>query len=160
MIRQQRRRLQWHGFPCPLYLQTFFGWEAIFSLAAAVGKPLQVDMATTNKTKPSCTRVKVEVDCICFYSLVHVGAFSLSDKPQIFLYLQGLICFFSGRECQFQKTSNIPLSTGPVPPSAPPVPEEVEDIHYPVIDLSPLHLSNPPQMQCSLPFLTWCTWDC
>ncbi|XP_006365899.1 putative E3 ubiquitin-protein ligase XBAT35 [Solanum tuberosum] len=32
-------------------------------------------------------------------------------------------------------------------PSAPPVPEEVEDIHYPVIDLSPLHMSNPPVEQ-------------
>ncbi|KAL3333914.1 hypothetical protein AABB24_030602 [Solanum stoloniferum] len=32
-------------------------------------------------------------------------------------------------------------------PSAPPVPEEVEDVHYPVIDLSPLHLSNPPVEQ-------------
>lgn len=29
-------------------------------------------------------------------------------------------------------------------PSAPPVPEEVEHVHYPAIDLSPLHLSNPP----------------
>ncbi|XP_055830530.1 putative E3 ubiquitin-protein ligase XBAT35 [Solanum dulcamara] len=32
-------------------------------------------------------------------------------------------------------------------PSAPPVPEEVEGFHYPVIDLSPLHLSNPPVEQ-------------
>ncbi|KAF3639083.1 hypothetical protein FXO37_24110 [Capsicum annuum] len=39
----------------------FFGIETIFSLAVAVGKPLQVDMATTNKTRPSCARVKVEV---------------------------------------------------------------------------------------------------
>ncbi|KAJ8535690.1 hypothetical protein K7X08_023410 [Anisodus acutangulus] len=31
-----------------------------------------------------------------------------------------------------------------VAPSAPPAPEEVEDVHYPVIDLNPLHLSNPP----------------
>lgn len=29
-----------------------------------MGKPLQVDMATTNKTRPSCARVKVEVDLL------------------------------------------------------------------------------------------------
>lgn len=28
----------------------------------AVGKPLQIDTATTNKTRPSCARVKVNVD--------------------------------------------------------------------------------------------------
>lgn len=42
----------------------FFGKETIFSIAAAVGKLLQVDMATTNKTRPSCARVKVEVDLL------------------------------------------------------------------------------------------------
>lgn len=42
----------------------FFGKEAIFSLARAVGKPLQVDMATKNQTRPSCARVKVEVDLL------------------------------------------------------------------------------------------------
>ncbi|KAG5606966.1 hypothetical protein H5410_028458 [Solanum commersonii] len=42
----------------------FFGKEAIFSLTTVVGKPLQVDMATTNKTRPSCARVKVEVDML------------------------------------------------------------------------------------------------
>ncbi|KAG5605619.1 hypothetical protein H5410_027111 [Solanum commersonii] len=31
---------------------------------SAVGKPLQVDMATKNKTRPSCARVKVEVDLL------------------------------------------------------------------------------------------------
>ncbi|KAG5628412.1 hypothetical protein H5410_000129 [Solanum commersonii] len=36
--------------------------EAIFSIAAAVGKPLTVDMATRNQTRPSCARVKIEVD--------------------------------------------------------------------------------------------------
>ncbi|KAG5630892.1 hypothetical protein H5410_002609 [Solanum commersonii] len=42
----------------------FFGRETIFSLAVAVGKPLQVDLATSNKTRPSCARVKVEVDLL------------------------------------------------------------------------------------------------
>ncbi|KAH0749082.1 hypothetical protein KY290_028314 [Solanum tuberosum] len=41
-----------------------FGKEAVFSLAAVVGKPLQVDMATRNQTRPSCARVKIEVDLL------------------------------------------------------------------------------------------------
>ncbi|KAG5568645.1 hypothetical protein H5410_064340 [Solanum commersonii] len=40
----------------------FFAKEAIFSIASAVGRPLTVDMATKNQTRPSCARVKVEVD--------------------------------------------------------------------------------------------------
>ncbi|WMV43302.1 hypothetical protein MTR67_036687 [Solanum verrucosum] len=40
----------------------FFAKEAIFSIAAAVGKPLMVDMATRNQTRPSCAKVKIEVD--------------------------------------------------------------------------------------------------
>ncbi|KAG5609471.1 hypothetical protein H5410_020752 [Solanum commersonii] len=48
--------------------------EAIFSLVAAVGKPLQVDMATINKTRPSCARVKVEVDLLGeFLKRINVG---------------------------------------------------------------------------------------
>lgn len=46
----------------PSLAPNFFGKESIFSIAAAVGKPLQVDTATSNKTRPSCARVKVEVD--------------------------------------------------------------------------------------------------
>uniref|UniRef100_M1BH23 Non-LTR retroelement reverse transcriptase n=1 Tax=Solanum tuberosum TaxID=4113 RepID=M1BH23_SOLTU len=54
--------IAWISFPSlpPI----FFGKEAVFSLAAAVGKPLQVDMATRNQTRPSCARVKVEVDLL------------------------------------------------------------------------------------------------
>ncbi|KAK4714091.1 hypothetical protein R3W88_019998 [Solanum pinnatisectum] len=33
-------------------------------MATIVGKPLQVDLATKNKTRPSCARVKVEVDLL------------------------------------------------------------------------------------------------
>ncbi|KAG5601145.1 hypothetical protein H5410_032515 [Solanum commersonii] len=40
----------------------FFAKEAIFSIASAVGKPLTVDMATKNQTRPSCARIKIEVD--------------------------------------------------------------------------------------------------
>jgi len=54
--------IAWISFP--LCLQIFFGTDVVFSLAAAVGKPLQVDMATKNQTRPSCARVKVEVDLL------------------------------------------------------------------------------------------------
>ncbi|WMV18187.1 hypothetical protein MTR67_011572 [Solanum verrucosum] len=54
--------IAWISFPS--LPPNFFGKEAVFSLAAAVGKPLQVDMATKNQTRPSCARVKVEVDLL------------------------------------------------------------------------------------------------
>lgn len=47
----------------PALPPNLFGKEIIFSLAA-VGKPLKVDMATNNKTRPSFARVKVEVDLL------------------------------------------------------------------------------------------------
>ncbi|TMW89927.1 hypothetical protein EJD97_016444 [Solanum chilense] len=34
------------------------GEEVVFSLALAVGKPLQVDLSTKNKTRPNCAGVK------------------------------------------------------------------------------------------------------
>ncbi|KAH0669880.1 hypothetical protein KY289_024373 [Solanum tuberosum] len=52
----------WISFPS--LPPNFFGKEAVFSLAVAVGKPLQVDMAMKNQTRPSCARVKVEVDLL------------------------------------------------------------------------------------------------
>lgn len=52
----------WISFPS--LPPNFFGKEAIFSLAKVVGKSLQVDMATKNQTRPSCARVKVEVDLL------------------------------------------------------------------------------------------------
>lgn len=42
----------------------FFGEDMVFSLAAAIGKPLQVDVATKKQTRPRCARVKVEVDLL------------------------------------------------------------------------------------------------
>ncbi|KAG5577887.1 hypothetical protein H5410_058021 [Solanum commersonii] len=50
--------IAWISFPS--LPPNFYGKEAIFLLAAAVGKPLQVDLATKNKTRPSCAKVKVE----------------------------------------------------------------------------------------------------
>ncbi|WMV45111.1 hypothetical protein MTR67_038496 [Solanum verrucosum] len=54
--------ITWISFPSlpPI----FFCKEAVFSVAAAVGKPLQVDMTTKNQIRPSCERVKVEVDLL------------------------------------------------------------------------------------------------
>jgi len=54
--------ISWISFPA--LPPNFFGEEAFFFLAAEVGKPLQVDLATQNKTRPSCARVKVEVDLL------------------------------------------------------------------------------------------------
>lgn len=54
--------IAWISFPS--LPPNFFGKETIFLMAEAVGKPLQVDMATKNKTRPSCARVKVEVDLL------------------------------------------------------------------------------------------------
>ncbi|WMV28843.1 hypothetical protein MTR67_022228 [Solanum verrucosum] len=54
--------MAWISFPH--LLPTFYGKEALFSLASAVGKPVQLDSATINKTRPSCARVKVQVDLL------------------------------------------------------------------------------------------------
>lgn len=56
----------WISFPS--LPQNIFGKEAIFSLARAVGKPLQVGIATRNQTRPSYGRVKVEVDLLQEFS--------------------------------------------------------------------------------------------
>ncbi|KAK4724559.1 hypothetical protein R3W88_027338 [Solanum pinnatisectum] len=50
----------WISFPdLPL---NFFAKDAIFPIATAVGKPLTMDMETRNQTRPSCAKVKIEVD--------------------------------------------------------------------------------------------------
>ncbi|KAG5589354.1 hypothetical protein H5410_039868 [Solanum commersonii] len=58
--KETSRAITWISFPA--LPPNFFVKEVVFSLAAAVGKPLQVDLATKNQTRPSCARVKVEVD--------------------------------------------------------------------------------------------------
>ncbi|KAH0716807.1 hypothetical protein KY290_013066 [Solanum tuberosum] len=58
--------IAWISFPS--LPPKFFGKETILSMAAAVGRPLQVDLATQNKTRPSCARVKVEVDLLGEFS--------------------------------------------------------------------------------------------
>ncbi|WMV33294.1 hypothetical protein MTR67_026679 [Solanum verrucosum] len=52
--------MAWISFPN--ILPTFFVKECLFSIAAAVDKPIQLDQATIKKTRPSCARVKVLVD--------------------------------------------------------------------------------------------------
>ncbi|KAH0639783.1 hypothetical protein KY285_036369 [Solanum tuberosum] len=62
------------GISFPSLPPNFFVKEAVFSLATAVGKPLQVDLATKNQTRPSCAKVKVEVDLLReFPKRINVG---------------------------------------------------------------------------------------
>ncbi|KAK4732458.1 hypothetical protein R3W88_025446 [Solanum pinnatisectum] len=71
--------IAWISFPS--LPPNFFGKEAIFSLAVVVGKPLQVEMATINKTRPSCARVKVEVDLLGEFSKrINVGVRNKSGE--------------------------------------------------------------------------------
>lgn len=51
--------LAWISFPN--HLPTFFGKESLFCLDSIIGKPLHFDIATFNKTSPSCVRVKVQL---------------------------------------------------------------------------------------------------
>ncbi|XP_060216902.1 uncharacterized protein LOC132644331 [Lycium barbarum] len=54
--------IAWISFPgLPTNL---FDKESMFSLASAVGTPLIIDKGTHNRTRPSCARVKVEVDLL------------------------------------------------------------------------------------------------
>ncbi|KAH0743457.1 hypothetical protein KY290_031450 [Solanum tuberosum] len=58
------RKLQrlWRGSRFLISFQPFFGKDSLFSLATAVGKPLQLDQATINQSRPSCAKVRVLVD--------------------------------------------------------------------------------------------------
>ncbi|XP_059302829.1 uncharacterized protein LOC132054888 [Lycium ferocissimum] len=54
--------IAWISFPT--LAPNYFGESQLFSMASAVGKPLIIDLATKNKTRPSCAWVKVEVDLL------------------------------------------------------------------------------------------------
>ncbi|KAH0672430.1 hypothetical protein KY290_024672 [Solanum tuberosum] len=54
--------MAWISFPNLLPTFVIFDKESLFSLASAVGKAVQLDLTTINKTRPSCARVKVLVD--------------------------------------------------------------------------------------------------
>ncbi|KAK4723627.1 hypothetical protein R3W88_026406 [Solanum pinnatisectum] len=55
--KETSRAIAWISFPA--LPPNFFIKEVVFSLAAAAEKPLQVDLATKNQTRPSCARVKM-----------------------------------------------------------------------------------------------------
>ncbi|WMV54485.1 hypothetical protein MTR67_047870 [Solanum verrucosum] len=64
--------LAWISFPA--LPSNIFVKESLFTMAKAVGKPLHVDMATKNKSRSSCAKVKVEVDLLRdFPKLINVG---------------------------------------------------------------------------------------
>ncbi|WMV37273.1 hypothetical protein MTR67_030658 [Solanum verrucosum] len=54
------KALAWISFPN--LLPTYFVKECLYSLASDVEEPVQIDLVTINRTKPSCARVKVQVD--------------------------------------------------------------------------------------------------
>ncbi|KAG5596223.1 hypothetical protein H5410_037455 [Solanum commersonii] len=57
---KDHKDLAWISFPN--LLPAYFAKECLFSLATTVGKPVQLDLATINKTRPSCARVKILLD--------------------------------------------------------------------------------------------------
>lgn len=64
--------MAWINFPN--LLPTFFVKESLFSLAATVGKPIQLDQETINKTRPSSAHVKVLLDLMgTFPKVVHMN---------------------------------------------------------------------------------------
>ncbi|KAK4337526.1 hypothetical protein RND71_042013 [Anisodus tanguticus] len=54
--------MAWISFPT--LPPNYYGESQLFSLAAAAGKPLMTDLATKKKSRPSCARVKVEIDLL------------------------------------------------------------------------------------------------
>ncbi|XP_059288170.1 uncharacterized protein LOC132041477 [Lycium ferocissimum] len=54
--------LAWISFPS--LAPNFFIKESLFTMAKTVDKPLHVDMEMKNKSRPSCAKVKVEVDLL------------------------------------------------------------------------------------------------
>ncbi|KAH0669463.1 hypothetical protein KY285_023625 [Solanum tuberosum] len=70
--KETSRAIAWISFPA--LPPNFFIKEDVFSLADVVGKPLHVDLAMKNQTRPSCARVKVEVDLLGeFPKRINVG---------------------------------------------------------------------------------------
>ncbi|KAM3221779.1 hypothetical protein P3L10_021049 [Capsicum annuum] len=72
MEEETTQAMAWISFPN--LTPTFFVKESLFSLVSAVGKPIPLDMATINKTRPSCAKVKVQVDLLAsFPEFVEIG---------------------------------------------------------------------------------------
>lgn len=45
----------------------YFMKESLFSLVSAIGKSIYMDMATVNKMKPSCTRIRYRWICLLIF---------------------------------------------------------------------------------------------
>lgn len=72
LVEETSTAIAWISFPA---LPPIFSVKkAIFSLAAAIEKPLQVDLTTKNQTRQSCASVKVEADLLReFPKSINVG---------------------------------------------------------------------------------------
>lgn len=73
----------------PALSPNFFVKESLFSMAKAVGKPLHVDMTTKNKFRPSCAKVKVEVDLLRdFLKRINVGIKKVNTREIISTWIK------------------------------------------------------------------------
>lgn len=75
LIQPKSKDYDWGGMDIStIIMLNFFRKESIFSIAAAVEKTLQVDTTTSNKSRPSCAGVEVEVDLMKeFPKRVNIG---------------------------------------------------------------------------------------
>lgn len=60
--KETTKAMAWISFPN--LLPTYYVKESLFSLASLVGTPLHLDMTTINKTRRSCTKVKLLMNLI------------------------------------------------------------------------------------------------
>ncbi|XP_070014210.1 uncharacterized protein [Nicotiana sylvestris] len=79
--------ISWISFPeIP---PNFFGTECVFSLASAIGNPLHVYLATQNGTRPSCAKVKVEVNLLGnFPKHIKIVEEAHESGPEEFKYVE------------------------------------------------------------------------
>ncbi|KAH0746224.1 hypothetical protein KY285_007881 [Solanum tuberosum] len=68
--------------PLKLFFPSHYLWQiSSFSLTLVVGKLVQLDLTIINKTRPSCARVKVQVDLIAkLLEWVEIEVISLGMK--------------------------------------------------------------------------------
>ena len=60
----QRRQLLRYGFLFLSFLCCFFAKQSLFAIASMVGRPLCMDNATMQLTRPSVARINVEVNLL------------------------------------------------------------------------------------------------
>jgi len=79
--------LTWVSFPS--LPPNFFVKESLFNLAQAIEKSLHIDIATKNQSKPSCAKVKVEVDLLQdFPKRMNVGIKKASNWEIILTWIK------------------------------------------------------------------------